>query len=58
MSSPFYLQKLFAATNNLSDVSFVAPYKLIGEEALSVDKATTLETELYFYIALLHSLFH
>ena len=32
---------LFAATNNLSEVSFVAPYKLIGLLALSVDKATT-----------------
>ena len=37
-------QILFAAINNLSEVSLVAPYKLIGEQALSVDKATTLFT--------------
>ena len=29
------------ATNNLSEVSFVAPYKLIGLLALSVESATT-----------------
>ena len=32
---------LLAAANNLSDASFVAPYKLIGAHALSVDNATT-----------------
>ena len=37
---------LLAATNNLSDVSLVAPYKFIGAHALSVDNATTLVTEL------------
>ena len=31
----------FAAINNLSDTSFVPPYKLIGFTALSVDNATT-----------------
>ena len=31
---------LFAAMNNLSEQSFVAPYKFIGAAALSVDKAT------------------
>ena len=36
---------LFAAINNLSDVSLVAPYKFIGAQALSVDSATTLDTE-------------
>ena len=37
--------KLFAATNNLSEASFDAPYKLIGFAALSVDKAITFFTE-------------
>ena len=32
---------LLAATNNLSEQSFVAPYRLIGAAALSVDNATT-----------------
>src|SRR5690606_36468589 len=32
---------LFAATNNLSEANLVAPYKFIGAQALSVDKATT-----------------
>ena len=32
---------LFAATNSLSEVNLVAPYKLIGAHALSVDRATT-----------------
>ena len=32
---------LLAATNNLSEASFVAPYKLIGAHALSVESATT-----------------
>ncbi len=32
------------ATNNLSLASFVAPYKLIGFAALSVDNATTFLT--------------
>ena len=36
----------FAATNNLSDVNLVAPYRLIGLDALSVDKATTRSTPL------------
>ena len=35
---------LLAATNNLSDVSLVAPYKLIGAQALSVLNATTFFT--------------
>ena len=30
---------LFAATNNLSDASFVAPYKFTGFAALSVESA-------------------
>jgi hypothetical protein len=30
---------LLAATNNLSEHNFVAPYKLIGDDALSVDNA-------------------
>ena len=32
---------LFAEMNSLSEHSLVAPYKFIGEDALSVDKATT-----------------
>ena len=36
--------KLFEDINNLSEHSFVAPYKLIGEQALSVDKAITFFT--------------
>ncbi|EKD70615.1 MAG: hypothetical protein ACD_46C00479G0003 [uncultured bacterium] len=35
---------LLAATNNLSETSLVAPYKLIGQAALSVDKEMTLST--------------
>ena len=35
---------LFAATNSLSEASLVAPYKLIGAQALSVESATTLDT--------------
>ena len=35
---------LFAAINNLSEHNFVAPYKLTGAAALSVDKATTFLT--------------
>ena len=35
---------LLAAINNLSDVSFVAPYKLTGAQALSVESATTFFT--------------
>ena len=35
---------MFAAVNNLSLQSFVAPYKLIGDAALSVDKAITFFT--------------
>src|SRR5690554_6414677 len=35
---------LLAATNNLSEVNLVAPYRLIGAQALSVDKATTRST--------------
>lgn len=35
---------LFAAVNNLSEVSLVAPYKLIGAHALSVESATTSRT--------------
>ena len=33
---------LFADKMSLSAHNFVAPYKLIGEDALSVDKAITL----------------
>ena len=33
-----------AETNNLSEHNFVAPYKLMGAQALSVDKATTWVT--------------
>ena len=32
---------LFAAINNLSEASFVAPYRFIGAAALSVESATT-----------------
>ena len=39
--SPFIL---FAAIKSLSEVNFVAPYKLIGAHALSVDRATTRST--------------
>ena len=35
---------LFAAVNNLSDTNLVAPYKLIGLAALSVDSAITFFT--------------
>ena len=31
----------FEATNNLSEANFVAPYKFIGDDALSVESATT-----------------
>ena len=34
----------FDATNSLSEANFVAPYKLIGLDALSVDNATQLFT--------------
>ena len=37
---------LLAATNNLSEVNFEAPYKLIGAQALSVLNATTFFTNL------------
>ena len=37
---------LLAATNSLSDASFVAPYKLIGLAALSVDNAIIFSTPL------------
>ena len=33
---------LLADINNLSEHSLVAPYKLIGEQALSVESAKTL----------------
>jgi len=33
--------RLLAATNNLSEHNLVAPYKLIGAAALSVERATT-----------------
>ena len=36
--------KLFAAIKSLSDVNFVAPYKLIGLEALSVESETIFFT--------------
>ena len=35
---------LLAAINNLSEASFVAPYKFIGAHALSVDNATHFVT--------------
>src|SRR6478609_2213383 len=35
---------LLAAINNLSEASFVAPYKLMGAAALSVERATTFST--------------
>ena len=35
---------LFAATNSLSEANLVAPYKLIGAAALSVERATTSAT--------------
>ena len=38
LSSP---ERLFAAINNLSEQSLVAPYKFKGDEALSVESATT-----------------
>ena len=41
--------KLLAATNNLSEHSLVAPYKLIGLAALSVESAITFFT--LFFIA-------
>ena len=37
---------LFAETKSLSEQSFVAPYKFIGADALSVDRATTFLTSL------------
>ena len=39
---------LLAATNSLSEQSLVAPYRLTGEEALSVERAITFETEVDF----------
>ena len=36
---------LLAAIKILSEQSFVAPYKFIGEEALSVERAITCLTE-------------
>jgi len=41
---PFFLLRLFADINNLSEHSLVAPYKFTGEEALSVERAITLFT--------------
>ena len=41
---------LLALMNNLSDASFVAPYKFIGELALSVLKAKTFSI-LFFKLA-------
>ena len=38
---------LFADTKSLSEHNFVAPYKLIGAQALSVDKATIFFTLLF-----------
>ena len=35
---------LFAAINNLSEANFVAPYKLMGFAALSVESAITFST--------------
>ena len=35
---------LFAATNNLSEANLVAPYRLIGLAALSVERAMTFST--------------
>ena len=42
--------KLFAATNNLSEANFEAPYKFIGFAALSVESAITF---LHYYLLLL-----
>ena len=39
-----WADKEFDETNNLSATNFVAPYKLIGLAALSVDKAITFFT--------------
>ena len=39
--------KLFDVVTSLSAQSFVAPYKFIGEHALSVDNATNLLTLLF-----------
>ncbi len=39
------LERWFAAMNNLSDASLLAPYKLMGLAALSVDSATTYEAK-------------
>ena len=44
LTLPFFADILFDETKILSDVSFVAPYKLIGSDALSVDKAITFVT--------------
>ena len=44
---PLFVEILFAAKNNLSEHNFVAPYKFVGEEALSVDNA------IIFFILLL-----
>ena len=38
---------LFAETKSLSEHSFVAPYKLIGAQALSVERATIFLTLLF-----------
>ena len=40
--------------NNLSDTSLVAPYKLIGLDALSVDKAIIF---LHYFLLLLGTIF-
>ena len=39
-----FLTSKFAEINSLSDASLDAPYKFIGLDALSVDKATTFFT--------------
>ncbi|MNH14760.1 hypothetical protein D3C79_743570 [compost metagenome] len=47
--------KLLAATNSLSDSSLVAPYRLIGLAALSVDSATTFCTPFSIAAAMMFS---
>ena len=48
-------QVYFAALNNLSAASFVAPYKFIGFAALSVDKLITLSTLLFILAKIIFS---
>ena len=41
---PLFDEILLAAKNNLSEHNFVAPYKFVGDDALSVDNAITFFT--------------